>query len=210
MNVLVAIVLGLAMGAVFGIALEKSRVFEPGAIVSQMQLRTFLMLKIFLTAVITGLVVLAVLQGVWGVKMYPKALIWQADIVGGLLLGVGISIAGACPGTVFAQIGAGYRDAWFTVAGGILGAMTFGYLEPTLRPFLLSGGPGKLTLDQLAYVPFWVLALAAAAVLVGVLVALERSQPWREEVGPDVDGLAAPGSQVLRSDPSTKLSSTTA
>ena len=149
MNVLTAVILGLAMGAVFGIALEKSRVFEPGTIVSQMQLRTFLMVKIFLTAVITGLIVLAVLNGVWGVKMYPKALVWQADIVGGLLLGAGISIAGACPGTVFAQIGAGYRDAWFTVAGGILGAMTFGYLEPTLRPFLLSGGPGKLTLDQL-------------------------------------------------------------
>ena len=205
MNVLIAILLGLAMGVVFGIALEKSRVFEPGAIVSQMQLRTFLMLKIFLTAVITGLVVLAVLQGVGGVKMYPKALIWQADIVGGLLLGVGISIAGACPGTVFAQIGAGYRDAWFTVAGGILGAMTFGYLEPTLRPFLLSGGPGKVTLDQLANVPFWTLALAVAAMLVGVLVALERSQPWREEVGPDVDGIASPGSEVQRSDPPTKL-----
>jgi uncharacterized membrane protein YedE/YeeE len=168
------------------------------------------MLKIFLTAVITGLVVLAVLQGVWGVKMYPKALIWQADIAGGLLLGVGISIAGACPGTVFAQIGAGYRDAWFTVAGGILGAMTFGYLEPTLRTFLLSGGPGKLTLDHLAHVPFWVLALAAAALLVGVLVALERSMPWREEVGPDLDGLAPPVSQAHPSDPSTKLSSTTA
>ncbi len=210
MNVLYASVLGLAMGAVFGIALEKSRVFEPGAIVSQMQLRTFLMLKIFLTAVITGLVVLAVLQGVWGVKMFPKALIWQADIVGGLLLGVGISIAGACPGTVFAQIGAGYRDAWFTVAGGILGAMTFGYLEPTLRPFLLSEGTGKLTLDQLAYIPFWVTALSVAAVLVGVLAALERSQPWREEVGPDVDGLAAAAAQGHRSEPSTKPSAASA
>jgi hypothetical protein len=56
------------MGALFGVKLEKSRVFGPGAIVSLMQLRTFLMLKIFLTAVITGLVVLAVLDGVWGVK----------------------------------------------------------------------------------------------------------------------------------------------
>lgn len=193
MNVLTAIVLGLAMGAVFGIALEKSRVFEPGAIVSQMQLRTFLMLKIFLTAVVTGLIVLAALNGVWGVKMYPKALVWPADIVGGLILGVGISIAGACPGTVFAQLGAGYRDAWFTVAGGILGAMAFGYLEPVLRPVLLSGGPGKPTFDQLTHVPFWAFALAGAAVLVAVLIALERSQPWRSEVGPNVDGLSADG-----------------
>lgn len=207
MNVPSAVMLGLAMGAIFGIALEKSRVFEPGAIVSQMQLRTFLMLKIFLTAVITGLVVLAVLSGVLGLKMYPKALIWQADVVGGLLLGAGISIAGACPGTVFAQIGAGYRDAWFTVVGGIFGAMMFGYLEPSLRPFLLSGGPGKLTLDQLAYVPFWLLALAVAGVLVGVLVALERLQPWREEVGPDVDGLAITGLQAKPSGTPSKLSS---
>jgi len=210
MNVLSAIVLGVAMGAVFGIALEKSRVFEPGAIVSQMQLRTFLMLKIFLSAVITGLIVLAVLNGVWGVKMHPKALVWQADIVGGLLLGAGISIAGACPGTVFAQIGAGYRDAWFTVAGGILGAMAFGYLEPALRPFLLTGGPGKLTFDQAAHVPFWALALGVAAVLAAGLAVLEQLRPWRDEVGPDVDGLAPAGERPVATGARSSLSSASA
>jgi uncharacterized protein len=210
MTILSAIGLGVAMGAVFGIALEKSRVFEPGTIVSQMQLRTFLMLKIFLSAVITGLIVLAVLNGFWGVKMYPKALVWQADIVGGLLLGAGISIAGACPGTVLAQIGAGYRDAWFTVAGGILGAMTFGYLEPTLRPFLLAGGPGKLTFDGLVRVPFWMLALGVAVVLAAGLAVLERLQPWRDEVGPNLDGLATPTTQKALSKASSNLSSASA
>jgi hypothetical protein len=210
MNIFFAVSLGLAMGAVFGIALEKSRVFEPGTIISQMQLRTFLMLKIFLSAVITGLVVLAVLNGVWGVKMYPKTLVWQADIVGGLLLGAGISIAGACPGTVFAQIGAGYRDAWFTVAGGIFGAMAFGYLEPALRPILLSGGPGKPTFDQVAHVPFWAAALCLAVVLGAALVGLEWLQPWRDEVGPDVDGLLAPMAQEAQPSAPTRLSSASA
>ena len=46
MSVLAAILTGLAMGAVFGFALEKSRVFRPGVIVGQMQLQNFLMLKI--------------------------------------------------------------------------------------------------------------------------------------------------------------------
>jgi hypothetical protein len=207
MNVLSAIVLGVAMGAVFGIALEKSRVFEPGAIVSQMQLRTFLMLKVFLSAVITGLVVLAMLNGVWGAKIFPKALVWPADIVGGLLLGVGISIAGACPGTVFAQIGAGYRDAWFTVAGGILGAMTFGYLEPALRPLLLSGGSRKLTFDQVAHAPFWVLALGVAAVLAIGLALVEGMQSWRDEVGPNADGLTAAGERPSTSAAASNLSS---
>ena len=54
MNVFTAIATGLAMGVVFGFMLEKSRVFEPGMIVGQMQLRNFTMLKIFLAAVATG------------------------------------------------------------------------------------------------------------------------------------------------------------
>ena len=59
MSLTLAIVVGIAMGIVFGFALEKSRVFEPGIIVGQMQMRNFIMLKVFLTAVATGAVVLA-------------------------------------------------------------------------------------------------------------------------------------------------------
>jgi hypothetical protein len=89
---------------------------------------------------------------------------------------------------VLAQIGAGYRDAWWTVVGGLLGALTFTYAEPTLRPLLLAGGPGKLTFDALLGVPFWALALAVAAALVGVLAALEKWRPWGDDIGPNGDG----------------------
>ena len=97
MSVILAIVVGIAMGIVFGFALEKSRVFEPGIIVGQMQLRNFIMLKVFLTAVATGAVVLAVLNGFGYVKLQPKAAAYAADIVGGLLLGAGISLVGRLP-----------------------------------------------------------------------------------------------------------------
>ena len=55
MNVLNAVLVGLAMGVAFGFLLEKSRVFEPGMILGQMQLRSFIMLKVFLAAVAAGL-----------------------------------------------------------------------------------------------------------------------------------------------------------
>ena len=84
MSLTLAIVVGIAMGIVFGFALEKSRVFEPGIIVGQMQMRNFIMLKVFLTAVATGAVVLAVLNGFGYVKLQPKAALYAADIVGGL------------------------------------------------------------------------------------------------------------------------------
>ena len=111
MSLTVAIATGLVMGIVFGFALETSVVFEPGVIVGQMQMRNFIMLKVFLTAVATGAVVLAALNGFGIVKLAPKAAMYYADVIGGLILGAGIALAGACPGTTLAQIGAGYRDA---------------------------------------------------------------------------------------------------
>lgn len=189
MNVFALAILGLAMGLVFGLALEKSRVFEPGAIVGQMQLRNFIMLKVFLSAVITGLVVLAVLNGAFAVTLHPKSLQWAANIAGGLLLGTGLVIAGACPGTVLAQIGAGYRDAWFTLAGALAGAMAYGYLQPALSGTAVLDALGKPTFADLTGLPFWPLALVAALVLALLLAALERRQAWRQELGEDFDGL---------------------
>lgn len=188
MSLIFAIGIGLAMGVVFGLALEKSRVFEPGVIVGQMQMRNFLMLKVFLTAVATGAVVLAVLNGFDIVKLQPKPALYAADIVGGVLLGVGIALAGACPGTVLAQIGAGYRDALFTLAGGLAGAVAYSYAEPTLKTTMLGQDSGKLVLSGLFGVPYWQGALALAAVLVAILVLLEKRRPWRDEIGRNADG----------------------
>jgi hypothetical protein len=192
MSLTVAIIVGVAMGIVFGAALEKSRVFEPGIIVGQMQLRNFIMLKIFLSAVATGAVVLAVLNGFGFVKLQPKAALYAADTVGGLLLGAGITLAGACPGTTLAQIGAGYRDALFTLLGGLCGAVAFSYAQPTLSKTFLGQGGGKLIFTDLVDVPYWVGALVLAAAIVVILTALETWRPWRDELGNDVDGDLAP------------------
>ncbi|MGE0224059.1 MAG: YeeE/YedE thiosulfate transporter family protein, partial [Acetobacteraceae bacterium] len=188
MSVFMAVLIGLATGLVFGFALEKSRVFEPGVIVGQMQMRNFIMLKVFLAAVITGLLVLAVLHGLLDVKLSLKPLLFKADLIGGLILGAGIALAGACPGTALAQIGAGYRDAWFIVAGGIAGAVTYGYLDVPITALLAESG-SKIGFDQLLGVPFWAAACALAVLLAGVLWALEQARPWQEDLGPEVDGV---------------------
>jgi len=188
MSLTIAIIVGVAMGIVFGFALEKSRVFEPGIIVGQMQMRNFIMLKVFLTAVATGAVVLAFLNGFGYVKLQPKAALYAADIVGGLILGAGITLAGACPGTTLAQVGAGYRDALFTLLGGLFGAVAFSYAQPALsKTFLGATGP-KLIFTDLVGVPYWMGALVLAAVIVVILVMLEVWKPWRTEMGNDVDG----------------------
>lgn len=192
MSVFAAILIGLAMGAIFGMALEKGRVCEGGVIVCQMQMSRHAMLKMFLTAVATGLVVLSVMVGFGLAKLSPKATLFAADIVGGAILGVGIVIAGACPGTVLAQIGTGYKDAIFTFIGGLFGALAFTYMEPNiLKPVLTAGSYGKLTLDKVLGLPFPAVALTFAAIIVGFLVWLEKVSPWEKEIGPNADGLPA-------------------
>lgn len=128
----VYIITGLLMGIIFGFALEKSRVFEPGMIVGQFQLRNFILIKVFLSAIAVTAIVFAVLTGLGWADFHPKAAVFPAVILGGLVFGAGMALSGACPGTVLAQLGAGYKDAWAIVIGGIAGAMAYGYLDPLL------------------------------------------------------------------------------
>ena len=187
MSVLTAVIIGLAMGVLFGLALEKSRVMEPGFIIGQFQLRNFIMIKVMLSAIATGLVVLAVLNALGMVSLSVKAALVGHMVVGGLLLGVGIVLAGACPGTTLAQIGAGYRDAWAILAGGLAGAFTYGYFQKPIDAALNwssigLGNWGKMTLVDLLPGGFPALALIFAALIVAGLMALERWRPWREEM----------------------------
>ncbi|NBB90312.1 MAG: YeeE/YedE family protein [Spirochaetes bacterium] len=192
MSILTLVTVGLLMGLVFGVALEKSRVFEPGMIVGQMQLRNFTMLKVFLSASVFGLLILAVMNGVFGIPLGPKGTNVAANIIGGLLLGAGFVMAGACPGTSLAQVGAGYKDAWFVLAGGVLGSLVYGYIKaPVADGILAVGSYGKLRLDQLAGMPFWALALIVAVLLTVALAWLEKRFPWRQQLGEDFEGALA-------------------
>ena len=127
----------------------------------------------------------------FGVKLGLKPLLFKADIIGGLILGAGIALAGACPGTTLAQIGAGYRDAIFIMLGGIAGALAYGYFDAPITAFFAEKGD-KVGFDQLLGLPFWMAAIAVAVLLAAVLWGLESRQSWREETGADNDGLMEP------------------
>ncbi len=53
-------------------------------------------------------------------------------VIGGMLFGAGWAISGACPGPIYAQIGAGAWMALFTFAGAMLGMFAYAALKPRL------------------------------------------------------------------------------
>lgn len=190
MNIFTTLILGIFMGIIFGFTLEKSRVFEPGIIISQFQLRKFIMLKVFLTAIITGCIIFSGFFALGFERLTWKVTIYAADIIGGALLGIGIALAGACPGTLFAQIGAGYKDSIATLLGGLLGAITFIKLQPWLKTTILNGAPQqKLTLDGVLGLNLTTTTIIVVTLLLLILFLLERRQSWRQELGKSLDGL---------------------
>lgn len=53
-------------------------------------------------------------------------------VVGGIMFGAGWAITGACPGPIYAQIGAGEWKALYTLIGALAGTFTYAYLKPSL------------------------------------------------------------------------------
>lgn len=184
-------VTGLIMGIVFGFMLERSRVFEPAVLIRQFQMRNFLMMKVFFTAMATSMVSIAFLQ--WIVPDFAfqlKPVTWLANASGGAILGMGVALTGACPGTVLAQMGAGYRDAIFTFVGGLLGAAFFMLIKgPILDPIFFSGEAQAMTFPTLLGIPFGWLALGMVSAIAGMLFFLEKRSSWKKDVGVNFDGL---------------------
>ena len=188
MPVLAGTVLALALGVTCGFVMEKSRLSEPGVVVGQMQLRNLILAKVWFSAVATALICVTLLNELDLVRLHPKPVQVIADILGGLLFGVGMTVAGGSPAMAMAQIGAGYRDSWNTLVGGLAGALAFTVLEPSLRPLLFEDGPGPLTLADISIMPFPAWGTAIGVALFACIMTLERLRPWRQDLGADADG----------------------
>ena len=181
MNPLSLIGLGLFMGIVFGFALEKSKMFEPRALIRQMQLKNFLMLKVFLTAMMVSAIVVFTLIHFHLATFHIKGYHWLENSIGGLILGFGIVLAGACPGTVFVQLGVGYRDAIFVFLGGLFGTFIYAYYEPLLKSLYPSQSQQQ-TLMSWFHIPHWAALIGFIMVAFIILLLLEARASWKSEI----------------------------
>nr|POE77806.1 hypothetical protein CFP56_09449 [Quercus suber] len=57
---------------------------------------------------------------------------YDGNVVGGTLIGVGMALSGACPGTVVVQIATGISSGLWVALGGVLGAGVYIALKPSL------------------------------------------------------------------------------
>ncbi|HUG66530.1 MAG TPA: YeeE/YedE thiosulfate transporter family protein [Pirellulaceae bacterium] len=173
------LLLGLVFGVVFGFLLQKGGVAKYHVLMGQLLLDDFTVLKVMMSAVIVGMLGVHFMNLAGLVELHIKPTRYVANVVGGLLFGVGFGLAAYCPGTGAAALGQGNFDAIGLVIGMVGGSYLFaeasGYLGRHLTPI---GDRGKLTFyDWLPYPRAIVILFSVATI--GALLAIIETLPVR-------------------------------
>ena len=128
----------LLLGTAFGFILSRSGAADYNYIQGMFLFEEFQLYGIIATAVALsapGLWLVKTVGRTWRgpVNIGPPRLFTPGNIAGGLLFGVGWSIAGMCPGPIFVNIGEGKIYALAALAGALVGAGAFGTLYDRLQ-----------------------------------------------------------------------------
>jgi uncharacterized membrane protein YedE/YeeE len=128
----------LVVGTLFGIVFVKAEIVSWFRIQEMFRLTSFHMYGVIGTAVVVGAISVFLIK-----KFKVRALSGEqivltdkkfsvAQIYGGLMFGFGWAITGACPGPLFAQIGAGFFGVVVTLLSALVGTWTYGYFRERL------------------------------------------------------------------------------
>ncbi|KAN0041119.1 hypothetical protein ACTFIV_003655 [Dictyostelium citrinum] len=177
---------GVAVGSIFGYALQKGNVYLPSVIQGQMNFTNFTMLKMFMTASLTSSLAITFLNSQRLIVLEKSATMYKRNIIGGFIMGSGISLTGACPGTVLAQIPQINGTLW-TLFGGVVGATLFGFVNSYISKLLPSTQPTPKSSPTTVYDKFKI-SMSKATIPFSIMIALvlyliESNFPWQVDSG---------------------------
>ncbi len=168
---------GLLFGFCFGFLLQKGRVCDYEIIMGQLLLEDFTVLKVMLTATVTGMLGVYAMHTAGWIKLHKKAGSLGTNIPGPLIFGIGFGTLGYCPGTSVGAVAHGALDALVGGIGGIMiGAALYAAVYPKLKGRILSVGDfgDKTLIDILPIRNRWVVILPVAASIVLIMLILEK------------------------------------
>lgn len=128
----------VVLGAVFGFVLSRSGAADYNQIQEMFLFTSFQLYGIIGTAVVVTT------AGLWLVKRRGRTALGQplkielkprhgGNLIGGVLFGIGWSMAGMCPGPILVNIGEGKIYAVAALAGALAGAALLGAVYPRVQ-----------------------------------------------------------------------------
>ena len=128
----------LVVGAIFGIVFVKAEIISWFRIQEMFRFESFHMYGVIGTAVVVGMISVQIIKARKAKSIEGEEIVIhdkefsKGQIYGGLIFGLGWAITGACPGPLFAQMGAGFTVVIVTFLSAVLGTWVYGKFRDNL------------------------------------------------------------------------------
>lgn len=168
------LLLGFVIGLVFGFLLHEGRLNRYEVIVNFFRLKDGRMIKVMLSAILVGAVGIYFFREFGWVELHVKDTLLAANVIGGIIMGIGMVVLGYCPGTGIAAAGSGSIHAIVGIIGALAGVALYAEVYQTLQTNVLTwGSRGALTLSDLFGVSPWVVIALLVPFVVMLLIIIE-------------------------------------
>lgn len=139
------------IGLLFGLALERAGFGSSRRLTGVFYFEDMAVVKVMFTAMITAMLGLAYLLTFGWIspdEVYFMPTFYGAQLVGGLIFGVGFVMGGWCPGTAAVGLASGRLDALTFFGGAVLGSIFFNEIFGLIKPLYTWGEVGVVFIYQ--------------------------------------------------------------
>ena len=132
------LIMSLLMGTYFGIVLTKSEVVRWQRVHDMFLFNELHMYLIIGVGVVVAMISMFIIKSLEAKTIEGQPIVYKPKpfhkgvVIGGTLFGAGWAITGACPGPIYAQVGAGAWLALITLAGAMIGMYLYAILKSKL------------------------------------------------------------------------------
>ena len=170
---------GLIIGALFGFMLHRGGLVRYSRIIGALLLRDFKAMNFMFT----GLAVAALLFGIsdlMNLSTIPRinGYFGIGHIIGGILFGIGMAVAGLCPGTCAARFSSGKLLVGVGVVGMFVGVFMYEFLFSTVSA--IGGAPKFITLAMVFDIRYGYLAIIFGFLFIGMSFLLSIIDPSKK------------------------------
>jgi len=128
----------LIVGMLFGIVFVKAEIVSWFRMQEMFRFQSIHMYGVIGSAILVSMICLQIIKRFNIKTIDGEPIVLEGKkfnkgfIIGGFLFGIGWALTGACPGPLYAQIGAGYYVIMITLLSAIAGTYTYGVFQEKL------------------------------------------------------------------------------
>ncbi len=195
----------IPIGVLFGFFLQKGDLCGASAFSEVVLARDWRKVGGLGVAIVVSMAGIAAGDLLGWIQLNPKPLMWAAVVLGGLVFGVGMVLAGGCVSGCLYKGATGNLNslaALLAMPFGI-GLVEYGPISAWAKQLktvqLTTADGGPITLSSLTGMPFWLLAVLIAAATVGIVLWIRRRMSSPEAAGRSIAGKPRSQALLLRS-----------